>query len=154
MGDSVATTALRSPTGQMFPPTIAAAKLVAELHRKKGKGTGQRTTQEWAGEQRTVRAGEQRTKQERTGEQRTVWASERRTIQKRAGEQRTGREEQTTAQAGTTVQEQTAAQEQTTAQKHTTAQCIERQKPQADISVFIDDISISRFWLMSLLRIY
>ena len=62
MGDSVARS-FRSPTGQMFPPTTAAAKIVAELHRKKGKGTGQRHGQKWAGEQRTVWAGERRTEQ-------------------------------------------------------------------------------------------
>ena len=47
----------------MFPPTTTAAKIVAELHRKKGKGTGQRRGQEWAGEQRTIWAGERRTAQ-------------------------------------------------------------------------------------------
>ena len=53
MGDSVARR-FRSPTGQMFPPTTAAAEIVAELHRAKGKGTGQRHGQERAGEQRTA----------------------------------------------------------------------------------------------------
>ena len=83
----------------MFPPTTAAAKIVAELHMKKGKGIGQRHGQKWAGEQRTDMEQGMETESTATME----W--------KRNGNGMEQRMEQATAsQTGTTAQKQTMEQ--------------------------------------------